>query len=157
MKHELSATCSVWRSSVLLILDLPFIKIRQSHNSLIFFKGISIPGKMIFTLKQALHIIVCTKTAIISSRYISLCCHALKTCFSDPRCTYLLTHCGLVTLYGSMVFVNVGSDNVLVSSGIKPLPESMLTHHQLIWLIINKISFKIQALSSWNYIWECYL
>ena len=69
-----------------------------------------------------------TKAAIISSRYISSCCHALKTCFSDPRCTYLLTHCGLVTLYGTMVFVNVGSDNVLVSWG-----------HYLnqCWLVIN--------------------
>ena len=35
--------------------------------------------------------------------------------------------CGLVTPYGDVDLVNIGSGNGLVLSGTKPLPEAMLT------------------------------
>ena len=40
----------------------------------------------------------------------------------------LLTHCGLVMLYGH-IWVNIGSSNGLVPNGTKPLPEPKLTYH----------------------------
>ena len=41
-----------------------------------------------------------------------------------------LTHCGLVTTYGDIDLVNIGSGNGLMPDGTKPLPEQMLTYHQ---------------------------
>ena len=40
-----------------------------------------------------------------------------------------LTHCGLVTPYGDIIWVNIGSGNGLLPEGTKPLPEPMLTYH----------------------------
>ena len=42
----------------------------------------------------------------------------------------VLTHCGLVTQYGDMIWVNTNSRNGLLPDGTKPLPVPMLTYHQ---------------------------
>ena len=41
-----------------------------------------------------------------------------------------LTYCGLVTPYGDIYLVNIGSGNGLLPDGNNPLLEPMLTYHQ---------------------------
>ena len=41
-----------------------------------------------------------------------------------------LTHGGLVTPYGDIDRVNIGSGNGLLPGGTKPLPGPMFTYHQ---------------------------
>ena len=43
--------------------------------------------------------------------------------------SFPLTHCGLMTSYGGIDWVNIGSGNGLLPDGTKPLPEPMLTYH----------------------------
>ena len=56
---------------------------------------------------------------------------------------HVLTYCGLVTLYGDIDLVNIGSSNGLLPDGTKPLPEPMMTRHQqcpvaVIWWHYNR-------------------
>ena len=62
----------------------------------------------------------------------------LRLCKVRSQSRGALTHCGLVTPYGTENWVNTGSGNGLMPGstkplpeppGIKPLPEPMLTYH----------------------------
>ena len=63
----------------------------------------------------------------------SLKCYIWQTLFFGLRSTgswsMILNHWCLVTPYGDMIWVNLGSGNGLLPDGTKPLPEPKLTFH----------------------------
>ena len=69
----------------------------------------------------------------------------------------ILTYCGLMTLYGTEIWVNIGSGNGLLPDGTKPLPEPMLTYHQrgsvaLSWEQFHRKCSRYQFVKLvWNY------
>ena len=73
---------------------------------------------------------------------------------NDTKCK--LTLCGLVTPYGDIIWVNIGSGNGLLPDGTKPLPEPMLTYHQsgLVaftqWQFHTKCSIYLSLIQVWK-------
>ena len=64
-------------------------------------------------------------------------------------CFIGLTHCGLVTPYGTMSLVNIGWGNGLLPNG-KPLLEPMMTNHQL-GLLASEANFTRNVRSWWRH------
>ena len=67
-----------------------------------------------------------------------------------------LTHCGLVTPCGIKYFVNIGSGNVLMPDGTKPLHDTMLTYRPLYQFQWN-LNQNTKKILSRNFIWKCCL
>ena len=86
-----------------------------------------------------------TNSTVITQIFFVTCDKAMK-----------LTHWGLVTPYGDIDLVNIGSGNGLLPDGTKPLPESMLTYHKYGLVAITQGLFHIKYLShqflkwAWN-------
>ena len=68
------------------------------------------------------------KQAIVSAKY----CAGLSTCSNRDRGIYVnsLWPNDAIFMMATQIWVNIGSGNVLLPDGTKPLPEPMLTYHQ---------------------------
>ena len=81
-------------------------------------------------------------------------CHSIQRTMRDRICIY---HCGVNSLrpechMETLIWVSIGWSNGLVTSGIKPLPEPMLTNHYWDSMAFTWEQFQSQCLS-YNSVW----
>ena len=102
----LGNTCGIWNN--LCGPSMPHIK-KWIFCSPVMNKGVLLSGKWLSRQGFVAYVLAIS----------------LRTLISLP-----LTHCGLVTSYGEISSVIIGSDTCLLPDRNKTLPEPMLTNHQ---------------------------